>query len=144
MIDLSNSCDLCHSCSNVRSFNPLCWASSLVHLHSNPSCCSRILNPLCHHGNSLSDCFYTYIIYLIYVHKIYVKAHTLMCINCTHTHSMQADEILQTEHHSVTSTLYAFFLLYYIAELYYLMSFQFYSRKKGFISQFSPSQSAVN
>ena len=49
----SHRCNLCHGCSNTGSFNPLCRARGAnLHLNSNLSCCCRILNPLCHSGNS--------------------------------------------------------------------------------------------
>ena len=47
-----HSCDLRHSCSNDRSFNPLFQGQILnLHLHTNLSYCSWILNPLCHGRN---------------------------------------------------------------------------------------------
>ena len=54
----SNSCDLCHSCSNVGSFNLLHWGrGSNPFLCSDLSCCSQILNLLCHSGNSKAVSF---------------------------------------------------------------------------------------
>ena len=52
-LNLSHSCNLCHSCSNAGSFNPLhlvvdwTYTSAAISSH-----CRQILNPLCHGGNS--------------------------------------------------------------------------------------------
>ena len=48
-------------CGKAKSFNPLHQAEEAnLCLHSNPSCCSRILNPLFHGGNSWEPCFLKY------------------------------------------------------------------------------------
>ena len=51
-MDLSCSCDLCHSCRNAGSFKPLCQAGQNLHFCRDPSRFSQILNPLCHSRNS--------------------------------------------------------------------------------------------
>ena len=41
-LNLSLSCDLCYSCGNTRSFNPLCWAGNRTYTSSmTPSCWSQ-------------------------------------------------------------------------------------------------------
>ena len=45
----SHSCNLHHSCSNFRSFNPLCSAGDRT---STTTETREIINPLCHSGNS--------------------------------------------------------------------------------------------
>ena len=51
----SHSCDLCCSCGNAGSCNPLSWGGWILRPFSNQSHCSWILNPLCHGGNSKSN-----------------------------------------------------------------------------------------
>ena len=46
---LSQSCDLHHSCSDTGSLNPLHWAGDPKGASTETS---RIINPLCHIGNS--------------------------------------------------------------------------------------------
>ena len=49
----SHSCDLRCRCSNAGSFNPTAPARGAdLHLHSDLSRCTRVLNPLSHSGNS--------------------------------------------------------------------------------------------
>ena len=51
-LNLNHSYGLHCSCGNARSCNALCQGWNL-HLHSDLSCCSQILNPWCHSRNSL-------------------------------------------------------------------------------------------
>ena len=50
-LNLSPSCKLSPSCGNAGCLNPLRGGRN-THLHSNPSSCSQILNPLSHSRNS--------------------------------------------------------------------------------------------
>ena len=56
-LNLSYSCDLYHSCGNPGSFNPLRRGQGWnLHLHSDLSCYSWILNLLHHSRNSITVC----------------------------------------------------------------------------------------
>lgn len=53
-LNLNSRCALHSSCGNAESFNPLPWTRDQTPcLSSDPSCCSRLLNPVYHSGNPL-------------------------------------------------------------------------------------------
>ena len=48
---LGQGLNLCRGCGNARAFNTLMGQGLTLHLCSDPSCCSQVLNPLCHGSN---------------------------------------------------------------------------------------------
>ena len=63
---LSHSCNLCHSCNNARSFNPLC----LTQDRTLSWCAETLLIPLHHSGNSASHKFWHVLFLLPFVQNI--------------------------------------------------------------------------
>ena len=76
-----HSCDLCCSCDNARSFNPLCQGGeSNLHLCSNLSLCSKILNPLCHSRNSSGPILYFLLYVKIHIMPLYLTNMEMLSI----------------------------------------------------------------
>ena len=61
-LNLSFSCNIYHGCSNTRSLTHFPGQRLNLHLCSDPSCCSQILNSLCLRRNSYNNVFGIYLL----------------------------------------------------------------------------------